>query len=538
LTITYEYDDTGQTTRIKTVRIPVDGNIAGLTTTLANVGGVANQIPNLSTFLPESDKTVRDIFFESYLHIGNPSATNDRVLEYRFNGTTQLNQTYEGGLQSDYMVKRIDKLLGTITTGQTNNFEASTSNTSMTFPCVSGMLYVTYEYNHSASTRVMNSILLPSIDESGWAGGPASGDTGEFTRRVYVEEPGTITLEQSAVLVSMIDADALTLDLRIGNQDSRQFTHPASVRCGSVYSMRRFDSGATGTSSGVVLNRGLNNFNIYSFTTGTAAGTLGSNINGLVILNYSSDIHPDGDGAHNHTTIWTNRPWTAGLNLRTTYTPTSVPIIPESDYYITSTGYELKILTTTTAASNASVSFQGQVQPTEAAGSGWYGFYDSIYANDPEIAGSYVWARARDEYKRYPEDPQTARLNIENNRNYRIAFNPNVGFLMTNQFVTYHNITFPISGSIVGGNGVDPIIVRAFRTDTGDLIQEVTGTTTDGYLTATFNIVWYDNTIPIIVSAYQATDYKGTAEEQVAGSTNFFDINLSGGGGEFAYGFA
>jgi hypothetical protein len=540
LTITYEYDDTAQNTRIKTVRIPIDGNTAGLTTNLANVGDVADQIPNLDTFLPEASKAYRDIFFESYLHIGNPSATNDRALELRFNGTTQLNQTYEGGLLSDYMVKRIDKISGSIITSQTNNVEASTSNTSMTFPCLSGMLVVTYEYDHSTSTRVMNSILLPSLDESGWVGGPTSADSSTFTRRVFVEEPGTITLAQSAVLVSMIDADALTFDIRIGSQDSRTFTHPASVRCGSVYQMRRFDSGAAGASSGVTLSRGINDIFIDFFTTGTTQGTLGSNVNGIMILNYTSDIHSDGDGAHNHSTFWINRHWTAGLTNRTQYTSSTTPIIPETNYFITSLGYELKLLTTTTLADHMSVVLQAEVQPTEGSGNGWYNFYDSIYNNDATAASSYIWARSRDEFKRYPADPDTNRLDLEVSRSYRIDTSPNTGFLLVNQLVTYHNITFPISGSITGGNGVDPIIVRAFRTDTGDLIQEVTATSGDGNLTGAFNITWYDNTIEIIVSAYQAAGYKGTAVQQVASSSNSFDIDLSpsGGGGEYAYGFA
>ena len=111
---------------------------------------------------------------------------------------------------------------------------------------------------------------------------------------------------------------------------------------------------------------------------------------------------------------------------------------------------------------------------------------------------------------------------------------------MVNQIITYHNITFPISGTITGGDGINPIIVRAFRTDTGDLIQEVTATSGDGNLTGTFDITWYDDKIPVIVSAYQSSNYKGTSVQQVAGTSNSFNINLSGGSGgvEYAYGFA
>jgi hypothetical protein len=540
LIITYQYDDTGQTTRVKTVRIPIDGNTGALTTSLANVGGVADQIPNLDTWLPEATKVYRDIFFESYMHTGKTTGTTDRALNMRFNGTNTLSVTYEAALISDFMIKRIDKILGNITTNQTNDVEASTANTDMPFTCLSGMLVVTYEYDHSTSTRVMNSIMLPSLDESGWVGGPATGDKSRFTRRIYVEEPGTITLEQSALLVSMIDDAAMTLDLRIGSQNSRTFAHTATVRCGSVYQMRRFDSGAAGTSSGVSLSRGVNDVVIDYFTTGTAAGTLGSNINGVMILNYSSDIHPDGDGAHNHTTFWVNRPWTAGLTQRTQYSPATVPDIPETDYYVTSIGYEAKFITTAAATvSNMSLCLLGEVQSGEADGAGWYSFYDSIYSNDNEIGTSVIWARARDEYKRYPQDPDSSRLGVETSRDYRIDINPNGGFLQVIKMITYHDIIFPIAGTITGGNGVDNIIVRVFRTDNDELIQEVIADSTDGNLTGTFNVTWYDDTIDVIAVAYQDSTYKGVSLKQIASSTNTFDIDLSStGGGEYSFGFA
>jgi hypothetical protein len=283
-----------------------------------------------------------------------------------------------------------------------------------------------------------------------------------------------------------------------------------------------------GAPSGVSLQRGVNDIVIDYSTTGTAFGDLGSNSNGVMFLNYTSDKSSEGDGAHNHTTFWINRPWTAGLNARTQYSPSTTPNIPESNYFITSIGYEMKFLTTGTTSNVASIAFQGEVQPSEADGAGWYSFYDSLYANDPETACSVIWARARDEFKTYPTDPDTSRLGVETSRDYRIDINPNVGFIQAAEMITYHTITFPISGSITGGDGINPIIVRAYRTDNGNLIQEVTASTTDGNLTGTFNITWYDNTIDVIVVANQSANYKGCSQEQVAGNT--FNIDLSGGG--------
>ena len=61
--ITYDYDDSA-TTRVKTVKIPIESAIGARTTSLVQIG--SNQIPNLSTFCPEASKTFRDIFFEIY----------------------------------------------------------------------------------------------------------------------------------------------------------------------------------------------------------------------------------------------------------------------------------------------------------------------------------------------------------------------------------------------------------------------------------------------------------------------------------------
>ena len=94
LIITYEYDDAAATTRIKTVKIPVDGNIGNATTGLLDVGGLANQIPNLSTFLPEATKVFRNIFFEMQVHTGT-TAAGSSTLNVAYNGTTVSDLTID-----------------------------------------------------------------------------------------------------------------------------------------------------------------------------------------------------------------------------------------------------------------------------------------------------------------------------------------------------------------------------------------------------------------------------------------------------------
>lgn len=538
LIITYEYDDSGQTTRIKTVKIPIDGNNGALTTALTTVGA-ASQIPALDTFLPESSKTYRDIFFEVWGHTGTTAATA-ATMTMRYNGATSLTSgqyaaatgtTNVPSLNTDRSIIRIDKLLGTLGTAGANTVEASvTSTTGCPFDCLGGVLVVTYEYDHSASTTILNSLQIPIIDDEGLIGGTASTDKNRFQATYFVQEPGTITLVQSGVLFSTIDAGALTYNFSAGAQTIRTFTHPATLRAGCVFHTRRVDSGAI-SGAGISLARGLNTFTFDYYATSSTAGNIGSNATGLLFLNYTSGKHPDGDGVHAHTTSWINLPYATGaLVQRQIYTAQTTPIINETNYWIVSAGYEINILTSGTTADAFGFAFQGEVQSTESKGAGWQDFYSAVYASDSEMGTSITWARARPNFKRYPNDTDTDRLGIETSRRYRFDIPINAAAIwQARKLVTWHSITYTIAGTISGSNG-GTVLISAFRTDTGEKIDSTSRTGNGAY-----SITWYDNTIPVIVTAEESANYKGVSANQVAGNT--FDINLSGGGGPTYYSF-
>jgi len=539
LIITYEYDDTGQTTRIKTVKIPVDGNNGNLTTSLAALGGVSNQIPNLDTFLPEDSKTYRDIFFEINAHNGG-TGTNTRVMTMRYNGSNSLaSGAYQAALASDYWVRRIDKIVsgqtGAIATNTTNTVEASTANTDMPFPCLSGVLVVTYEYNHTNSTTILNSLQIPAIDEAGWNGGPTSADKSRFYRSIFIQEPGPISLVQSGVLASYIDGAAVSMVFNVGSQSNRTFAHGATVRCGGMHHMRRFDSSAIGGAGTAALARGLNDIQIDFYTTGTASGTLGSNVSALIFLNYTSGKHPDGDGAHSHTTYWLNRAYaTGGLVERLQYSGATTPDIPENDWYSISIGYEGKILTSGTAVGSLAFCFQTEIQSGEREGAGWLDFYSSVYSSDPEIGPSLLWARARDDYKRHPRDADTSRLNPETARDYRFDVSQNATTIwQAIKLITYHSITYTVAGNITGSDG-GTVYLDLIRTDTGEVVDTKTRTGDGSY-----SFTWYDDTIDMIVLAYENDTKKGASAQDVAGTVGTFDIDLAGGGaGPTYYAFA
>lgn len=543
LIITYEYDD-NQSTRIKTVKIPIDGNTGNLTTTLTAVGGVTNQIPALDTFLPEANKVYRDIFFETYTH-NQPNATNDRALNMRFNGTTTLaSGNYEGGGITDYWIKRIDKIItgqtGAINTSIANTVEASTSNVSMLFPCLCGVLTVTYEYNEDNTTTVLQSVMIPAIDEVGWSGGPTATDENRIRRTILVPEPGTITLVQSGVLASYIDGDAVSMTFNIGSQTDRTFVHPTAaggaLRAGGLHHSRRFDSGAVG-GVGMTLNRGFNNITIDFFTSGTVSGTIGSNLTGVIYLNYTSSKCNLGTCAQSKTTQWINHPYsTGGLVERYKYTGSTTPIIPETNWYAEAIGYEGKILLSGTTISSLSFVLQTQIQSGEQLGVGWRELYTSLYSSDAVIGPLLLWTRARDNYKRYPNDQDANRLNPITARDYRFDTSQTTSVVWQSiKMVTYHAITFNVDGTISGSDG-GTISISLVRTDTNEVVDSITRVGN-----GTYSFSWYDNTVEVFVIAYENDSKKGITPHNLAGTADVFDINLNpstGGGGEYAYGFA
>jgi hypothetical protein len=519
--ITYEYNDTAQTTRVKTVKIPIDGNTGNLTTTLANIGGITNQFPALDTFLPEASKVYKDIFFESYAGTGSNS-TVDTALILRLYGTTDLTSTvFESAFTTDRWVKRIDKLQGLLPTNAAYSPQARTGNANNPFACLSGVLTVTYTYDHSASTTIINSLQIPALDEAGWTGGPTTADRSRFRRTLFIQEPGPINLVQSGLLMSFIDAGSVTMDVRVGAQTSRTFTVPATVRAGCSHLSRRFDSGAAGSSANMVLQRGLNDITVDFFSSGTALGTLGSNISGLIFLNYTSGLHADGDGAHNHTTQWINRPYTTGgLVERLQYAPTTTPNIPENNWFLTSAGYDIKLLTSGTATATLGFSLQAKIQSGEGQGAGWADFYTGLYSSDAEVGPSLMWARARSYFKRYPNDQDPDRLNPEVVRDYRFDISQNAaGIWQCIKYLTYHNIAYTVSGGITGSAG-GTVYLELYRTDTAELLDKTTRVGNGAY-----SFTWYDNTIDVIVVAYETDDLKGASAQNVA-SGGIFDIQL------------
>jgi hypothetical protein len=478
LMLTYEYDTTA-TTHIKTVEIPIQGHASRLGTTYAEIGtdgttpASASQLPKLTSsgLLPESSITIRDQFLVVTGNRG-ATATTDLTMTMRLDGATDLvRATCEMNLASAAAYKDIlDKSLMPSTTAA-HAVEAKSSSAN-SFQHVSAVLVVTYEFD-PASTRILNSVQVPLYNErsilSTVGGSPTASD--RLTATLDVQEPGTITMVQSGVVVLSHNAgNAVTRSISATGQTARPFTFAnALVIDGMTPLIMRTDH----SSSTWALARGVNNLRV-DIADSVVDEKLTS---GYAIINYTSDKAAGGVSTHNHTTYWCIKTLEGTTVLSTTVTPTA-PSIPESTYRIS--GMMLQCMVRNTI-STMSVGIQRKTG--EDGGSGWYWrswarstnsneigskhqIYDAtriVKDGTPNAAGIDIETASRDYYFTCGVAGQTAQYQA------RIA-------------LTYHAITFAVAGQVtVNGVVYSGAAVKVVSLRSGEYYGKVIGTgTADG----------------------------------------------------------
>jgi hypothetical protein len=494
LIITYEWDDAGQTTRVKTVRIPIESTTGALTATLAAVG--TSQIPNLDTFLPEASKTYRHIWFEVEGNGYEVGTANDPTLNFRIDAGGTTHNT--GAFFTDLASARSFWYLwnagtGAFTTNATHGLHlaASTVTTAATFNHLGLILCVSYEYNHSTSTRVINSLLLhgESVD---FPGSTAAADTSRNEIEFYVEEPGTITLVQSGVIVYYTAQGAVSPTIQVGSQTARTYTDVALLFCGMTALSQRFDSGAAG-GSGLTIARGKNRLFVNM-----RIGTTGSNSTGFqvrTILNYTSDISTQGDGAHNHSVYFhIAEQYSTAAAVSRFITALQAVNIPETDYYANDISTESNVIWSAPAAGLYSVQFE--LAAGELKEDGWAIDARSGYNAETENGWWRLCDLLNSSIKRWPQDVSN-KAALEASRRWRIVAH-HAHYTSLGLWVTYHTITFACADSITGFTGT---VTLRLHKSTGEPVAQ-TSRSGDG----AFSFTWYDNTEQMYVTADDGTN--------------------------------
>lgn len=495
LIITYEWEDnpsgSPQVTRVKTVRIPLESNLAQLTATLASIG--SNQIPNLDTFLPESGKVYRDIWFEICANdAGN--ATTDFQLGIRLDAETEvlrsvLRQTLNTAVWYEDIWIRND-----MTTNATHDFQARSTLASR-FSLLTVVLHVTYEYNHSTSTRVINSLVLPCADDPGYPGNTTGADRSRFERVVWVQEPGTITLVQSGIIGFIEDPATVTLNMQVGAQSaSRAYALTAgSADSGPRSFAHRIDSGSAVGAFGT-LARGRNNIRVDWWSTAVATGT---NFCANMLLNYTSDIATGGDGTHNHSTCWRLADtFNSSSTLQRNITATQIVNIPETDWFVTGFSFELHGWRIGAAVSQ--ILLEAEFGAAEGPEAGWVALSNAMVRTDGELGVIRSNGAVRDTFRRWNGDTDTSRLTVGSSRQYRVSSSTavNTGIWV---WFTYHAITYSRTTTVTNA-AAGTVTLNLCRATSG---ERVLSATRSGNGTVAWT--WYDNTENMFIEAVDST---------------------------------
>lgn len=505
LIITYEYDDTAHATRVKTVRIPIESYNGRITTGGVEVaqGAITNQLPALkhavTPFLPEASVTIRQAFLEIWTNsMPNDVTDNTLTLTVDAAGSSVTSGTIDNTLDTALPFR----LMLDVTAEDWTSAHALNAITSASTCCafVGGWLTVTYEYDHSSSTTILNSLLMGMAENTGDV--QVTGDQTVLSIGRYLEEPGTLTLVQSGVYLRMQSSGAsTTVYFKVGGQTATGYTPTADGgMAGDFAIMHRIDAGGY-RGAGVTLARGENTFTITWYA---ANANRVSNVSALMILNYTSDKAAGGDGLHAHSTHFLT--WTSQRNaaLFVLATNLKVPKIIESDYWLMSVAP--CIYAGGTGVTQSPFALQAELQAGEDTEAGWVDLFNTVATTVAERGFVMMHGRCRSQFRRWPNDTDSSRMNVETTRYYRMA-GASAQYALA-LWLTHHSHTWSIAGTVSGYVDVDGagLAVKLYRCSDGLYIGEAT-TTAGG----AFTMTWYDNTEDIRAICEEDSSHVGAS---------------------------
>lgn len=525
LYITYEYEDSLATGRIKTVRIPINsysGRLLGGTPNANNTGS----IPNLDEWLPETGKLYRDIFLEFWSNTC-PSATVAYSLGVGFDATGyEFDSLHSGAARSSYTYRNIIKR-PTLPTNQPHTIEVVCPQARLSaFANLGGWLTVTYEYDHQNSTGIMNSLIFGLGETQNNLQTVAQPYYSVFNR--YFNESGIQELDRSAI-VALVSSKTSPDRLYIGAGNQPFYSYPVdaqSSQAGQYSIVHRIDKHAHSTFS--EFDRGTNGVlewkRGYNYITGYFAANAVSQLNNMSamgIINYVSAKHTSGDGVHNHTVFLNILDNQVATAIRTsTTTGIYIPEATESNKYNINGFMLLHDINFNGGAYGHSVTTESLVSAGEPINSAIpldtsYGLIGS------ERTPVRSLVAVRDYYKRYPNDIQIYRISVTGNRSYIYDTN-NTATFGAIACITYNSMFYDFNGRVVGYTG-DGANINVSIIKTCDYEPVYYGTTiVGGYFSGTF----YHGNNPLVAMATQG-NLTSKTEEFILDNTQYIEININ-----------
>jgi hypothetical protein len=515
--IQYTFDDSAAN-RIKTIGYDLESITGALTITANTAYGTILQLTGVGGILNGyATPVIRHAWAEIRGNYGANNLTPSSNLSYSFDGAgSNTLPTRIAALGSDTWQMYLIDLSG-LTTNATHTLDIWNSIATR-WQCLTVTIYVTYEYVVSGTTRILNYLELPLEYET-----PLNGTTiaerHRQERTLVIAEPGTITQRAISLNFQYQTTGSATLQARSGSQASfRAYAAIGSVTCG-MFELNHLLDSRSASGSAITLARGKNTFVIDTYRS---VGVV-TNLSAILRVLYESDVPSQGIDTSAKCCYKIARQMDYTASADNTVSNISFAI-PETNYWLIGYGLMLDMFLTASSIINVWC----EVNSGEAEEDGWRALYTDPVVIDPELGYARTYIRARDNFKRHPNDLDTSRLDVETNRRFRVAHGVTTRFGWKT-IMNYHAQTFTISGTISGSDG-GTVNITVFDHATKEPYV-ATSRVGDG----AYSVTVYNPVIDYIVLAVESDTKKGASKTDVPATD--FDINLdsSGGGGYEEY---
>jgi hypothetical protein len=502
LIITYDFDDSTSSnpTRTKTVRIPIESAGALQTATLTEIG--TDQVPNLSTFCPEASKSFKDIFFEIWTNEGNTGTVDISLclaLDAEAEAADGLHEMANGiGTAYPYIWKRTD-----MSTSATHAFKARSTTTSY-FSCLGAILTVTYTYSETNSSTILNSLLIPFGDEifGHTTGATADQDEMVAVKDIWIPEPATVALAQSAVL--MTGGGSGQLQIKAGSQSARAYTPTGNTGpSGNGLAIHRIDSGGE-QGAGMTLARGKNTVVLKVRTTNNTSAYVGSP---ALLLNYTSGKSSLGSARHSKTVVLHA---ISSLASQTLLTASSSPSVAETTYWLHGFGFQRYFSDPGPTLAQGPIRLE--VNSGELGGDGWVSRMVTT-STSTEIGFFLSFVDFTDSFNHSSVDP-SGKMEFSATRRIQlpILVTGAVRAVYLRHLISYHSLTWTVSGTVSGYTGDGSgITIDIFRASDEQRVGSVTTSAGGGY-----SLTWFDDTASVYAVARQDSTHVGRSDDGVA----------------------
>lgn len=514
--ITYEYSASAAR-RTDYLRIPLGTPIGAMPTASGFVFTTIPQLSGSGGLLSDyGSLIIRDSWLEIASFTGVNNVSTDININYSFDaGATGSFPIRENALATDLRILYI--LPNTESTIAPHSLKLWSSLASRWYN-TQVWLNVVFEYDPTTTTSVINTLQFPVVLPTPLTLTGGGSPYNSFLRKFTITEPTPIVPLYSSLDLRWCSTATNAIVIWGPLLKTTTVTTPANAISGQFSVNLNIESAS--------FSRGENEFSVFA----TTGATFGTTMSGLYTLIYRSAISPQGIDKHGRVIRKIIQSW--DTTLKTDTQTQTYFTIPESNYYLVSVGI---FFNTFTPAIGNGISIESQLEYIQGEyypSASYVSFSTNTNMADNELTHFEMFTSAEQLIKRFPNDFNPARVDIEISRKNRYL-SPIQGQRFGSYWnVCYHSITASLSGIISNSNG-GWITASLHRADNGELYaqQYLNG---DG----NYSFTVYDDTTPVYVDFWEDNTYKGRSKTAVAGSG--FNVSLScssgsSGGGEYSF---